>query len=725
MIKGISYFLIHYLTLFRPISPLKLTVKAAELPFQTFNQDILKDLFTELRDNGQYDSIAELLKLKSFYTVDAYDFSCSSMTAKEYRGLMEYFYYKDQSILGMVLSAECLMSVDKGIFLDSSIIHSLRELPITLLAVENNIFSFRTKMLRRSFCKIVSHSQNRLLIDTNWDNLVVTSPFLTPESEFISLKLVLNSCQYDRIDFHDLFYYLNPSMMTKSQNHNDILWLIELSLPEISSLPSIEMIKYSKHIDGRFLSNLNLQLFKAVTTISFLLEINASLLKNSQSGSGFAKGKGLILRSLDAAHESATDLLRLNPPCPPLRNLLNLIQNLISVFVLKLNNANPAVSASRRRSESDHLFKSIFRSFANYSPKRIQGDWLYNLFFIFFKTGICKFVTEESVVGGLEVFFSSRPTNAAIKKVQSFFKTIPSHRTFERAIPADRLKPLCFGNFVPFDAVPNRFIEIPFEDRFTHLVREARRRLSIIDFGYADGKAALFSSLNMRKRGEARNSFLIETFQSTILALYRKNSKFNPIYPYGKFKIIEKELTRTVDIRDCLTQFFELILLIPELRIIKGARLEDNKPIIFITPLISEEVSNVLGQAVAISIILNIPIPFIIHPSQLERIFLHGTGLEYITAIKSSFSKSQSFLNLLEKDQNFPMSSLFPSTLKSFFRSFYRWNTLFFRNEDNISVDELIENSIVSCHSQWFSGFNFHFQVSKFTFEEISGIISK
>lgn len=723
MIRYISYFLIKYLLLFQgPVFSLKVTLKATNLSFQSFSQEALKEIFIDLRKSENYDSIAEILQMKSVDVVDAYTSSCFSMSAKDYKGLVEHFYHKDKIVLGMVLSSECIMSMDKNNFLDPNIYISISEMPISLLAVEKKSFDFRSERFCRQFCRIVSQAQGLLTIDTNWDNLVVIPQFQTNLP--ISLKQALSSCTLNQIDLLNLFYYLNPSMIAKSQYYDDILWLIELALPRINSSNSlIEIIKTSKYIDGQILSFFTLQLFKTVTTLSFFFEIHASLSKKSNAT--FLKGKKMILRSFVELHEFTSHFLSLNPPCPPLKHLLYLMDTLISVFVLELNTIG--------RGEINFIFKSIFRSFSNYVPECIQGDWLYNIFYIFFRnksSKLCKFLSEESVMEGLEVFFSRRPTNSTIKKIQDLLNRItttsfPLNWTFEKSIPEDRLKSLCLDKIVSFDLITNRFQEISFEDRFAHLLRESRKRLSVIDYSYAES-AVSYQSLNTRKSGYSRKHFLIETFQSTVLALYRKDSKYGPMRSYGQFKFIENNFMRSVDIRDCLDHFFKLILLIPEFRIIKGTTKQHNKPIIFITPLISRIVSNILGQSLAISIILNIPIPFLIHPSQLEMIFSNETGWEeYKAETKAACLKSPSALNLLEKDRNFPSNSHFPQTLKSYFNSFYRWNSLFFRSEESVSIDNLVENAITECNFQLFSGFEYHFKVSKFTFEEISRIINR
>ena len=711
--------------LFQAVSPLKLTVKPVELPLQDFNQGVLKKIFIELRKFGEYNSIAALLTLKTFDTFDAYVSSCYSMTAKDYEGLMEFFYNNhkyESNVLGMVLSSECIMAMDKNIFTDKTIALSLKELPKSLLSIDEKSFSFRISYLCDSFCRIVSHAQERLFLDTNWDNLVISPPpYLRNESERLCLKEVLTSCKFDRINSKDLFYYLNPTMITKSEYPEDILWLIELALPEIRLHPQTSL-----HIDGKYLSYLNLQLFKTVSTISFYLEIQKSLRFNSNENHPLKVGKGRILERIEALTMITSNLLGLNSPCRPFNALLKMIKTLLLVFFPEMHGRMLFTN-----NEIKYLFKSIYRSFSKYSPKYIQGDWLFNLLYIFFDPNF-EYLSEESVRELLEVFFCRRPTNSAIGKVHSVLEKINSAflrksvlKAFEMKIPNDRLKQIYMEKLVPFQSISNRFVEISFKDRFIDFLKSARKKLGIIDFSYT-GDPWSFPSLHLQKAGPLRKKFLIETFQQTILALYRKENCSNLIYSYGKFQIIENNLVRSANIRECLNQIFQLILLIPEFRILKGNDTKTNKPVIYVTPLISRPVSNVFGQILAIAIILNIPIPFIIHPNQLAFIFQQAIGSsEFKSDIKVYFEKSASYLNLLKKDQNISINSRFPRILRSFFKSFYSWNMLFFQSENKTVIDELIDKSLYTCNSQIYSGFDSHFEVSKFTFNEILVMFSK
>ena len=74
-------------------------------------------------------------------------------------------------------------------------------------------------------------------------------------------------------------------MITKSDFVEDILWLIELTSPNITSYPHIDVIKSSKFIDKKSISTLSIcKLFKTVTTIAFYFEIKKTSLSLQRSG---------------------------------------------------------------------------------------------------------------------------------------------------------------------------------------------------------------------------------------------------------------------------------------------------------------------------------------------------------------------------------------------------------------------------------------------------------
>ena len=719
--------------LFQLTSPLRITLKSAAIPLQAVSQDALKEIFVELRSTGQYDSTVELLSMKTFDAKDAYVNSCSSMQSNEYKDIIEHFYTNNNhEQLALVLSAECIASMDKSIFRDATFCHSFKDLPVSVLGTEKVPFNFRNKSSSGVFCSIVSHSQSQLYRDTIWDNLVAKPPYSLRSSDRISLKQALTTCKFNKINFNDLFYYLNPTMITNSDFVEDILWLIELASPNITSYPQIDVIKSSKFIDKKYLNALNLQLFKTVTTIAFYFEIKKISLSSTKIRlrQTLDEGEASIWKSLEALSNTASSLLNLNPPCPPFRNLLSMIKTLVHLFFPELN---PSVGLVTKY-EVNQLFKSILYSFKNYSPQHIQGDWLYNLFYIYIvnnydQKGAHQIfpLSSYSLAAGLTTFFGRSPTNSSIHKLHFLFGTVGSSLTrksifeeFEKAIPADRLKEIFTRRIVPLSFIQTRFEEISLEDRFAHLLKESRANIANIDSRYT-GKAHLFPSVqNMfQVPKRLRRKFLIETFQSTVLALYRQELNFNSIYPYGKFEIIEKDLTRKVDIRECLQQFFDLILMIPEFRIVKDFTNDKQKPIIYITPLITVPVANILGQSMALAVILNVRIPFIIHPDQLSSIFNQDPcPSDIVTLCKGS----PYYLNLLKIDKNNSFSSLFRNSFKSYMRSMRFMNVWI---DTDCSVDKLVNDSALMFHSLFFAGFNRHFQFAQLNFEESKEFLSK
>ena len=724
------------LLLFQKIFSLKLNLNALEIPLRKQSQYALKFIFQELRQNRQYDSIVELLNMKTYDATDGYIKSCSSMQADEYKRIVEHFYKNGKrKSLGLILSADCIMAIDKEIFLDTSIAISLRELPKNLMSADKRVFNFRTSSMRGVFCKIVSHAQNQLSLDTDWDNLLVSPAFYTLITEKISLKQTLTTCTTDRINFKDLFYYLNPKMLTANEIHEDILWLIELASPELPLHPPVEELKTLKFIEPKYLNAFNLLLFKTVTSVSFYYQIQDYLTSDSRQALApvLVEGRRNIMTSLTVLNEFITNLLKLNSPCPPFSKILKLIKTLLNLFIPQLNTSNTPVT----KNDVNFLFRSITRTFANYSPKYIQGDWLYNLFFVFIiasdvDRGIhqhLRHLSEESIRTGMAAFFIKNPTNASIKRINLLFKRMIcyslrtfSYKIFELSIPAGRLEEIYEEMIIPTDFLSRRFSEISFEDRFAHFLKVSRKRLGLFDSYYV-GAAVDFRSLQFAKPPKFKlNRFLIEQLQATLLALYRRDASSNIIYPYGKFRLIERDLIRKVDIRDCLAKFFELILLIKEFTILKGFDEESSRPIIYITPLLSQPVGSVFGQSLALAIIFNVPIPFLIHPKQLTSIFHNDCKLVEI----ADFCKSSSgFLNLLEKEQRNNPNGNFRRALEFYFNSFYKWSSLFFLNERGVDVDELVEESISAFHTKVFSGFKFHFKDSKFSFDEISKLLSK
>lgn len=220
---------------------------------------------------------------------------------------------------------------------------------------------------------------------------------------------------------------------------------------------------------------------------------------------------------------------------------------------------------------------------------------------------------------------------------------------------------------------------------------------------------------------------LMETFLTTVRALNNYDPKLTQLRSYTKFNLIGTDYSRLIGIAELLDHFFKLILKISDFRIITS-HYKDGRPILIITPLISKDVGNILGQALAVASILNVKVPFVMHKYQFDSIFGGESQPDHQMVLNhklSKFCNKPGYLNLLELDQK--RGSNFWTNLTKYFTSFQSWRNLFYKSEDPLrsATEELIQDAVIDCHAQIYAGFNLFFSTSKFTSEEINLILFK
>lgn len=721
---------------FDETSSLKINLNPQKLSLQSRNQYALKEVFTELISRKDYDLIMSLLLLKTFDSTAGYLDACSLLSQEDYKSIIEYFYANNEiHKLGTILSPSCLIRINRAVFRDSSIVYSLRDLPKNPMALDfGKTFNFRTKTMQNSFCTIVSHALENRFNDIDWDNLVRTSPFQHP-TEKILLSEVLNYCSFPPSTKSMLFYYLNPSMYAECNYNEDFLWLMEFVLPISRTSPPIPtMNPETKFVDYKLLSDWNEIIFRTVSTLAFYNECCDMIQYLSQKRhpkrsllETLEKAKRTALNSLVELNKLVVTMLQSNPACNPLREILMTLNNLHDLFIDRSN--------SLCRRDVNYLFKSIVRTFSKFSPQYIQGDWMLNLFCLFWKRRFNSLQLTD-ITASLKVFFSRDPTIYAIKKVYALYinghdamNFISQAASFELTIPEDRLFEVYKMN--PHILV-HRFKEVDFEFRFEYLLKTSRRILGAYNSIYCKNvfefvaapcplNPAISTSNPLFISHQVK---LIRSFESTILALH-PDSKLRKIHLYGEYKRIEKNLKRPGNIIECLNQFFTLILNIKEFRIITKTAYSssDPRPVIIVTPLISQSVANVLGQALALSVILNVNVPFVIDPLQLKSIFGLQNLDELLTEKVLKFCNCPIYLNLLLTDKKRREEVSFANSVTSYFKFFYRWVTILLKNP--YPPYELVTETLKICHAQINSGWRAHFDVARFSYEEIIEILFK
>ena len=714
---------------------MQLKVNPLNLQLHINIQQALKDVFIELVERKDYESVLRLLEMKTFDVTLAYSSACTGFHMGDYQAIMEYFYLKRQKHkLALLLSPDCVMSMKKVIFRDASISHSLLDLPKSMLSLDSQIsFNFRTNSMKNSFCKIVSHALNGRFTETNWDKIISSVRFQRV-TDAITLSDSFSACDFSTKIQSQLFYYLNPTMLFDSSSSDDKNWLLNFVLPVYRHRPPLPEIRTNlKYIEPKVLLCWNEIIFRTISTLAFYFEICA--ISEALSLHRAAKiehellenGKRAGLNSLKDLNSRVLTLLQLDPICAPFKETLNILNQLYILFISKESVLN--------QQDINQLYKSIIRIFDRFSPASIQSDWMYNLFHLFWQLKSQE-LKMDVILSSLDIFFAYAPTVHVIHKTYFLFVNEfngligagedPVSLSFESKIPEDRL--LEIYKYFPH-IIATRYESINFSIRFGLFLKNIRMKLGIYNYVYSDEGVVEYLSIPLIARetetdGTQIEIELIKVFESTVLSLHRTQI-IGIIHPYAKFIKKGKDSIKPVDIRDCLKQFFELILMIKDFRIIirNSFSTKDRRPVIVTTPLLSRDVSNILGQAMALSIILNVKVPFILDLRQSKVIFDRGVSSKTLENVLFDYCKRAIHLNILLKDKTLGISTL-SQKLKGHFESFYKWNALFF-DQNAQNPNELVSESFIACNSRILSGFNFYFEASKFSFEEIIEMIFK
>lgn len=709
------------------VSSLKLTIKSNEIPLRSSSSLALKKTFKILRREGRYDAIHELLELETFDTMPPYVESCTSMTMNDYQRIVEHFFLKNEfKKLSKILSPDCVLSMDKMAFRDPVTALSLRDLPKSLLALKTKGFCLRTRGLKTAYLGAILTALKHRSTSIDWDNVVRTPPMILTTQEHLPLAEAFSNSILIRPNLlSDLFYYLSFTMIRECRHGDDIIWLVQNVLPRDLDLPVNE-----KYVDPRILSAWDEQVFRTISTLAFFIELVdiekrfANRKRNANLVVKMEEAKALASDALDRFNLQVTNALKLQPACEPLKRTLTLISSIYSIFFTETMFSNAFIN---------HNYKLIYKKFASRSPFWVQGDWMYNLFFVFFKRKFHALRLEE-IDESVQIYFGRKPTLPSIGKFHSLYiasfnyinpNSQVSHN-FERQVPADRLEEV----FERFPWIFNhRFTEIPFATRLKHHLKEGRRRLSEYDYAYK----IPFSVKELPKASKHKNKIdiykkkLIETFQTTVRALNNFDPKPTQFRSYTKFNLVATDFSRLVGITEILEHFFELVLKITDFRIITS-HYKDGRPILIITPLISKDVANILGQALAVASILSVKVPFVMHRYQFDDIFGGERDSDHQMILKRKivkFCNKPGYLNLIVLDQK--RESHFWNALSRYFTSFQSWRNLFYKSEDPLqsATEELIQEAVIDCHSQIYAGFRLFFSTSKFSNEEINQILFK
>lgn len=711
---------------FKQVHLLRLAIKTRQIALEPSDSTALMYTFNFLREAKQYEVIQTLLELETFDTMPSYADSCSAMTDQDYKNIVEYFYKKNEmEKLSKILGPDCLMSMEKLYFRDPVISFSLRDLPANLLAVDS--FTFRIKTLKYTFGKIVAHALENRFSDINWDNLVRSPHSLATSQEHLPLSEALNSLDFPSDYKPYIFYYLGHSMLKDCICGDDIIWLVREVLP-LENIFVPPNIARSAYVDQKIFSAWNEQLFRVVSTLAFYIELVEIQKISSKRASKQAlrdkvrEARVIASEALERCNELVQTLLKLNLNCKPFKQLLSTISALYSIFMTETIHNSNFVSQT---------YRSVAKTFSMRASAFIQGDWLCNLFFMFWKRKF-RALKMADISESIQIFFSRNPTIHSIIKVHSHYVSAFNYispntvvpRDFEQLIPVDRLEQVYEqASWI----LVTRFEEITFEFRWKIHLKKSRKALSDCNIGNfminsLKEQPTVPASYKSRHPSSYKKDS-IESFQMAISSLNNYDVTPASIRSFSQFNYIGNNFIKRVGIREALHHLFKLILDIPDFRIILKS-LKDGRPVIIITPMMSKEAANILGQALAAATILNVRIPFVIHKSQLEAIFKgkEEINTNLLRRIKK-FCNKAGYLNLLSLDQAY--SSHFCNSLEKYFRLFLSWANLFHKSKDLESDSEtLIEESFTEFNSRIFAGFKLNYLSSRFTFEELQRILT-
>lgn len=711
---------------FKHVHLLRLTIKTSQMALEPSDSTALMSTFNILRESKQYEVIQTLLEFGTYDTMPSYANSCTKMTANDYKNIVEYFYSKNErEKLSKILSPVCLMSMEKLYFRDPVLSLSLHDLTSNLLAVE--YFTFRTKTLKYTFGKIVAHALNNRFNDINWDNLVRSPYSLATSEEHLPLSEALNSFDFQSDRKSDIFYYLNYSMLRNCYCGDDILWLVRTVLPlEDIYVPS--NIAKMTYVDQKIFSAWNEQLFRVVSTLAFYFElvdiqkVTSKRASKQELKDKIEEARVMATEALERCNQDVKRLLSFNLNCVPFKQLLSTISALYSIFMTEnIHNSNFI----------SQIYRYVAKTFSMRASAFIQGDWLCNLFFLFWKRKF-RSLKMDDISESIRVFFSRNPTIHSIIRAHSHyvsaFKYVSPNTSepsdFEQLIPVNRLEQVYErASWI----LKTRFEEIPFEFRWKVHLKQSRMSLSDCNLGiFAINPLKEQPPLPVGFRSRQSSSYKaasIESFQTAVRSLNGYDTRISSIRSFSRFDYIGNNFIKRVGIREALQHLFKLILDIPDFRIITNT-LKDGRPVIIITPMMSKDAANIFGQALAAATILNVRIPFVIHKSQLEAIFKGKEKINTNLLLRiKKFCNKAGYLNLLSIDQG--NSTDFWYSLEKYFRSFLSWANLFYKSKDlETDSETLIEESFDEFNLRIFVGFNVNSLSSKFTFEEIRRILT-
>lgn len=711
---------------FKQVFLLRLSIKTSQIALEPSDSTALMSTFNILRESNQYEDIQTLLELETYDSMPSYADSCTKMTANDYKNIVEYFYRKNEmEKLSKILSPVCLMSMEKLYFRDPVLSFSLHDLPRNLLAVE--YFTFRTKSLKYTFGKVVSHALHNRFNDINWDNLVRSPYSLATSEEHLPLSEALNSFNYHSNHKSDIFYYLSHSMLKNCFCGDDIIWLVRTVLPLENVYVPTNIAKMA-YVEQKIFSTWNEQLFRVVSSLAFYIElVEIKKVDSKRAGKQELKDKieearVMITEALERCNQAVQTLLNLKLSCVSFKKLLSTISALYSIFMTETIHNSYFISQT---------YFNVANTFSLRASISLQGDWLCNLFFIFWKRKV-RALKMDVISESIQVFFSRNPTIHSIIRAHSHYVSAFNYVSpntsepsdFEQLIPVDRLEQVYEkASWI----LKTRFEEIPFEFRWKVHLKQSRMSLSDCNLGiFAINPLKEQPPLPVGFRSRQSSSYKaasITSFQTAVRSLNGYDTRISSIRSFSRFDYIGNNFIKRVGIREALQHLFNLILDIPDFRIITNT-LKDGRPVIIITPMMSKDAANIFGQALAAATILNVRIPFVIHKSQLEAIFKGKEEINsnLLRSIKK-FCNKAGYLNLLTIDQG--NSTHFWNSLEQYFKLFLSWSNLFYKSQDlETDAETLIEESFDEFNSRIFVGFKVNSLSSKFTFEEIRRILT-
>lgn len=736
----IIYFLIFtYFTGFSVLC-LKIQIKSRKIPLHFNSRVALNELFVQFRETRDLESIMRILNLKTFDAVPAYIDSCVSMSISDYQFIIEHCFMngKDMKMLSKLLPGDCVMAMNESYFIDSTMAFSLRDLPVSPLSCKLGTFNMRKISLAKAYRGIVFKAVDSKATDIDWNNLIKSPSDLNQLSLSEAFDGFIHAKTKSR-----LFYYLRPQMLhfVTSKKFSDILWLINAVLP---TMPTLSLnLDFVTYLDPKILSYWTEQIFRTVSSFSFYFELHSfdqtflhtnCLNFDSSDPLIIVEAKMNAMKRFKAFNGVVRKILNLKPRCPPLERILNILNDLHNLFFEE--------KFLIRNNFVNNLYMRIFERFKNYSHPSIQGDWMLNLFTLFWEKIKSKsslnheYLRLAEIRNSILLFFSRNPTvkaiyNAHILFESSFGNNVNAGRidSFESLIPNNRIlevyKEQC-------KVLTTRYRIIPFSIRYQLAISDARnivnrtgkkkyRAKTFLAFPYPSlsNSAPISEKTNLNYQNE-----LINVLKSTISAHYSPSKSI--IYAYAPFKLIENDSERPVDFAFFIKQFFNLILNIPQFRIlVESPGSNSSRPVIVITPLITKTLANHFGQFLALSVIFEVEVPFIMLKEQFSSMFVKDKENEYNDLnlmIRNFVLDSPIHLKLL----NYEIDTLnFIDSISNYFKHFHSWSSLLYSSNLKITEDQnsFIDKAFTNCNYQILSGLKLYFNNSKFTINEIYNMV--